>query len=95
MAFVITAPCIADYSCLEICPVDCIGPAPESDEFDTAEQLYINPEVCIDCAACVDACPVNAIYKKELLPQRWLHYADVNRAYFAEVKEAVPDKSES
>lgn len=82
MAFVITSPCIADYSCLEVCPVDCISPGPESDKFDGAEQLYINPDVCIDCAACVDACPVSAIYKKELLPERWQHYADLNQSYF-------------
>jgi ferredoxin--NADP+ reductase len=75
--------------------VDCISPAPESREFDDAEQLYINPETCIDCAACVDACPVNAIYKRELLPQQWLHYAEVNRVYFAEKKGAMREESES
>ena len=95
MAFVIAAPCIADYSCVEICPVDCISPGPESDEFDEAEQLYINPDACIDCAACVDACPVNAIFKRELLPQQWLHYADVNRAYFGDKTAGTPEKSQS
>lgn len=95
MPYVITSPCVADYSCLEICPVDCISPNPDADAFDHAEQLYIDPDRCIDCAACVDACPVNAIYKQELLPPRWAHYAEVNRDYYrnAEKRAAVVQKT--
>lgn len=82
MPYVIAAPCIADYSCVEICPVDCIGPRPESDEFNDAEQLYIDPAKCIDCGACVRACPVTAIFKAENLPPEWAHYTEVNRLHF-------------
>lgn len=82
MAYVIAAPCIADYSCLEICPVDCIGPGPEDDGFDNAEQMYIDPEVCVSCGACVTACPVLAIFEDDTLPPKWQHYAAVNRDYF-------------
>lgn len=89
MPYVIASPCIADYSCLEICPVDCIAPGPDEKSFDDAEQLYIDPDRCIDCAACVDACPVNAIFKAELLPQRWRHYAGINRDYFTQANTAV------
>jgi ferredoxin len=28
-------------------------------------QLYINPEECILCGACVPECPVDAIYESE------------------------------
>ena len=83
MAYVITAPCVADYSCVEVCPVNCISPGPDDERFNTAEQLYINPEICIDCAACVEICPVLAIYEDRQLPAKWQHYADVNRDYFA------------
>jgi NAD-dependent dihydropyrimidine dehydrogenase PreA subunit len=94
MPFVITQPCVADYSCLEVCPVDCIGPGPNDANFGDAEQLYIDPAVCIDCAACVEACPVDAIYKAELLPEKWQHYTDVNREYFvAQASEKVRDGS--
>ena len=90
MAYVITAPCVADYSCLEVCPVDCISPGPTDAEFGDAEQLYINPKVCINCAACVDACPVLAIYEDDNLPKKYQHYVDVNREYFEQgSKEAV------
>jgi ferredoxin len=86
MAYVITAPCVADYSCLEICPVDCISPSPKDEAFDAAEQLYINPAVCINCAACVDVCPVLAIYEDDNLPEKYQHYAEVNRDYFEQSK---------
>ena len=87
MAYVIAAPCIGDYSCVEICPVNCISPGPTDRDFDDAEQMYINPDVCIDCGACVDVCPVLAIYEADTLPQKWRHYAQVNKQYFlAQVK---------
>lgn len=82
MTYVITAPCVADYSCAEICPVSAISPGPSDPEFDGVEQLYIDPKVCIDCGACVDACPVSAIFDEGALPARWKHYAALNRQYF-------------
>lgn len=86
MAYVITAACVADYSCLEVCPVNCISPGPEEQEFDNAEQLYIDPKRCIDCAACVEACPVLAIHEASCLPKKWEHYEVVNREYFQREK---------
>ena len=29
------------------------------------KQLFINPEECIDCGACLPECPVDAIYEDE------------------------------
>lgn len=82
MAYVIAAPCVADYSCVDICPVDCISPRASDKGFDAAEQLFINPDVCIGCGACVDVCPVLAIFPDDSLPEMWRHYAQVNRDYF-------------
>lgn len=64
MAFIITDPCIftKDTACVDVCPVDCIHPRKDEPEFETANMLYIHPEECIDCGACVPACPVAAIY---------------------------------
>jgi ferredoxin len=64
MPFVITDPCIGtkDSACVDVCPVDCIHPRKDEPEFETATMLYIHPEECIDCGACVPACPVSAIY---------------------------------
>ena len=55
MSYVIAAPCVADYSCVEVCPVDCISPMPDESGFEAATQLYINPELCVDCDACREA----------------------------------------
>ena len=64
MAFIITDPCIGtkDAACVDVCPVDCIHPRKDEPEFATASILYIHPDECIDCGACVPACPVAAIY---------------------------------
>jgi ferredoxin--NADP+ reductase len=85
MAYVIAAPCVADYSCVEVCPVDCIAPDPDDVRFDVADQLFIDPARCINCAACIEACPVNAIFDEHRLPSHWAHYAQVNAEYFAKV----------
>ena len=65
MPFVITDPCIGtkDASCVDVCPVDCIHPRKDEPEFESMTMLYIQPEECIDCGACVPACPVSAIYE--------------------------------
>jgi NAD-dependent dihydropyrimidine dehydrogenase PreA subunit len=51
VAYVINEPCIGtkDTSCVEVCPVDCVHPRPDEPDFGQAEQLYIDPEECIDC----------------------------------------------
>jgi len=36
-----------------------------SEEEKHGLQLYINPEECIDCGACVPECPVDAIFEDE------------------------------
>jgi NAD-dependent dihydropyrimidine dehydrogenase PreA subunit len=53
MAYVINEPCIGtkDASCVEVCPVDCIHPTAEEPGFEAADQLYIDPDECIDCDA--------------------------------------------
>ncbi|HEY7056510.1 MAG TPA: ferredoxin family protein [Vicinamibacterales bacterium] len=64
MPFVITDPCIGtkDTACVDVCPVDCIHPRKDEPEFASSTMLYIHPEECIDCGACVPSCPVTAIY---------------------------------
>ena len=33
------------------------------------EMLYIHPDECIDCGACVPVCPVDAIFALEDTPE--------------------------
>ncbi|MFT4413269.1 indolepyruvate ferredoxin oxidoreductase subunit alpha [Fredinandcohnia humi] len=62
MAYVITSPCQDEKAaeCVEVCPVECIEQG--------ADQYYINGDICIDCGACVSACPVDAIFHEEEVP---------------------------
>ncbi len=83
MTYVITQSCCNDASCVEVCPVDCIHPAPEEPDFATAEMLYIHPDECIDCGACVDACPVGAVHADLEVPDHLSDYLQVNADYFA------------
>jgi ferredoxin len=40
--------------------------------------LYINPDHCIDCEACVAECPVEAIYHEDSVPSKWKRYIALN-----------------
>jgi ferredoxin len=40
--------------------------------------LYINPEECIDCEACVPECPVEAIFHEDNVPDEWKEYIAIN-----------------
>ena len=61
MPHVITQHCCNDTACVPVCPVGCIHPASDEAGYASAEMLYIDPDVCIDCGACIEACPVDAI----------------------------------
>ena len=78
MPYIITEPCIdtKDASCVDVCPVDCIHST------DDSPQYYINPDQCIDCAACEIACPVTAIFHEFDLPEKWQNYVNVNSDFF-------------
>ena len=84
MPFIITDPCIEtkDTACVDVCPVDCIHPRKDEPEFAEATMLYIHPEECIDCGACVPACPVAAIYESiDATPSHQKDLIEANAIY--------------
>ena len=85
MTFVITNACVGvkDGACVDVCPCDCIHPRPDEAGFESAKQLYIDPDHCIDCGLCVDACPVRAIYPESDLPADLQKYIQINAEHFA------------
>jgi NAD-dependent dihydropyrimidine dehydrogenase PreA subunit len=91
MAYIIAEPCIGvkDTACVEVCPVDCIHPKKDEADFEMEEQLYIDPNECIDCGACEPVCPVNAIFPESSLPEKWKHFIEKNADYYKKKKEAV------
>jgi ferredoxin len=59
---------------MQICPADCI--------FEGGRMTYINPNLCIDCGACVPVCPVEAIYYDAELPNDQERFVDMNEQFF-------------
>jgi ferredoxin len=56
--------------CVETCPVACFHA--------DGERTYIDPGVCIDCGACIPACPVRAIYEVIDLPDDQWRWIEIN-----------------
>ena len=73
MAFIITSPCLGERyaKCADACPVDCIYPG----EHNSQAFMVIDPNICIDCGACLHVCPVNAILDR---PEKDHEYAKLN-----------------
>ncbi len=76
MSYVVTRLCIGcvDTSCMEPCPVTCFY-VPKAPAEGRPDQLYISADECINCDACVAACPWEAIYEETEVPK--LFAADV------------------
>jgi ferredoxin len=73
MAHIVTEPCNdCKYTdCCVVCPVECF--------YQDEKMLYINPDDCIDCEACVPECPVEAIYGDGNVPKQWESYITLNK----------------
>jgi NAD-dependent dihydropyrimidine dehydrogenase PreA subunit len=65
MPHVITSLCLRDRGCIEVCPVECILPGQPADQHPW---MYIDPDTCIDCGACVPECPFGAIFPVDEVP---------------------------
>jgi ferredoxin--NADP+ reductase len=64
---------------------------------DVDRRLHINPDECIDCGACVDSCPVEAIHPEDDVPASSRLWVEINHLYFkdraaarARVEELAP-----
>ena len=66
--------------CVEVCPVACF--------YELDSQLVIHPEECIDCMACVDECPVHAIYAEDDVPSEFQTDIELNASESHRVKDS-------
>ena len=80
MAHVVTQPCAGcKYTdCVVVCPMECF--------YGDAAQLYVDPDDCIDCGACVPECPVEAIFLDADVPARWSGYVALNADWVRALK---------
>jgi ferredoxin len=81
MAFVVCEPCQdCKYTdCVVVCPCDCF--------YEDETQLYIDPDHCIDCEACVPECPVEAIFHDTQVPDGWAQFIPLNAERVSTLKE--------
>jgi ferredoxin len=72
MTHVVAQPCWdCKYTdCVVVCPVECF--------YEGERILYIHPEECIDCEACVPECPVEAIFHEDNVPEEWKDFIALN-----------------
>lgn len=63
---------------MTVCPVDCFY-EPKEPSADRPDRLYINPDDCIDCDACVPECPWEAIYSEDDVPAEFASDTPMNK----------------
>ena len=82
MAHVVTDKCngCKFTDCVEVCPVACFY------EMDT--QVVIHADECIDCMACVDVCPVHAIYADADVPTEFTKDIEFNSVQANQIKDS-------
>ena len=87
MTHVVAEPCNnCKYTdCVVVCPVECF--------YEGETILYIHPDECIDCEACVPECPVEAIFHEDNLPEQWSEYVELN-AKMSEETPVIVEKKE-
>ncbi len=80
MPYVVAEPCVncKHSDCVVVCPCECF--------YGDESQLYIDADDCIDCAACVPECPVEAIYHDGNIPSKWHHFVELNITRVAVLK---------
>ena len=89
MTYVVTQGCIdlLDKTCIGECPVDCI--------YEGERMMYIQPDECVDCGACVPVCPVEAIYYERDVPRELEPFARANFEFFNYVRLGSPGGASS
>jgi ferredoxin--NADP+ reductase len=55
--------------------------------------LYIDPVSCVDCGACVSACPVGAIAPDSKLVEQQLPFIELNAAFYPKPEGKLPPTS--
>ena len=88
MTHVVAQPCFGcKYTdCVVVCPVECF--------YEGEQMLYIHPDECIDCGACVPECPTEAIFEETEVPEQWAEYVEIN-AKLAGIWPLITDKKDA
>jgi len=83
--YVVTNKCVGCKftDCVVVCPVACF--------YEMDNQVVIHPDDCIDCAACVEECPVHAIYPESDVPAEYEKDIEFNAIQARQIKDSGHD----
>tara|TARA_Y100001963_G_C6788447_1_gene454199 strand:- start:4432 stop:4707 length:276 start_codon:yes stop_codon:yes gene_type:complete len=72
MTHVVTSACVGHkyQDCVAVCPVDAFK--------ELSTYLVIDPDECIDCGACINECPVEAIFSDYDVPAEEIEWIEKN-----------------
>ena len=70
-------------SASKLAPPTAFIPKKDEETFEAATQLYVDPEGCIDCGACVPVCPTNSIFIVDEVPADKQEFIEKNAEYYA------------
>ncbi len=72
MTHVVTSACVGHkyQDCVAVCPVDAFK--------ELSTYLVIDPDECIDCGACINECPVEAIFSDYDVPAEETEWIEKN-----------------
>ncbi len=70
---IVTDVCEGSSDCIPVCPVDCIHWAEGKTNAKNKKYTWIDDKTCIDCGACLSACPVSGAIINEWKPELQKH----------------------
>ena len=85
MTHIVTRLCLRDTACIDVCPVECMILGHPEEKWPW---LYIDPDTCIDCGACIPECPYEAIFPEEEVP---FDFVAKEGQWIVNTKELLPD----
>ncbi len=85
MTHVVTSACVGHkyQDCVAVCPVDAFK--------ELSTYLVIDPDECIDCGACINECPVEAIFSDYDVPAEETEWIEKNEVESVDAPLATGD----
>lgn len=69
---------VVTENCQDCRFTDCVATCPVAAFHLGDTRVYIDASVCIDCGACIEACPVHAIVEEYDLPEEQRRWLEIN-----------------
>lgn len=81
-------PHVVTSDCVDCKFTDCVAVCPTDSFYELEKQVVIDPEECIDCGACSEECPIEAIFPDDEIPEKFEADVEFNAEEVARLKDA-------